>query len=166
MITNAKTSVGLWHKLSGAVMAASAAALFSTTALAGECPADKVSANAMKSGATEAVGVSDEVLSHIDLSKEALKLEDHTFRLRRLVIQPDGVVPFHSHSDRPALIYVVEGSITEYNSNCAVPILHHAGEASMESIGLSHWWKNNSGKPVVLISADIIEDKSDDQHSM
>ena len=166
MTTNAKTPVSLWRKLSVAAVAAGTAAVFSTAALAGECPADKVSANAMQPGATEPAGVTDEVLSHIDLSKEALELEDRTFRLRRLVVQPDGVVPWHSHGDRPALIYIVEGSITEYSSNCAVPIEHRAGEAAMESVGLSHWWKNNGSEPVTLISADIVEDKSDDQQTM
>ena len=166
MSTNAKTPVSLWRTLSVAAIVAGTTAFLSTAVLAGECPADKVSANAMQPGATEPSGVTDEVLSHIDLSKEALKLEDRTFRLRRLVVQPDGVVPWHSHGDRPALIYIVEGTITEYSSNCAVPIEHHAGEAAMESVGLSHWWKNNGSEPVTLISADIIEVKSDDQQTM
>jgi quercetin dioxygenase-like cupin family protein len=165
MITNAKTPVSLWRTLSVAAMIAGATAILSTAALAGECPADKVGANAMQP-ATEPAGVTDEVLSHIDLSKEALKLEDRMFRLRRLVVQPDGVVPWHSHGDRPALIYIIAGSITEYSSNCTVPIEHHAGEAAMESVGLSHWWKNNGSEPVTLISADIVEVKSDDQQTM
>ena len=43
-------------------------------------------------------------------------------RLRRLVVQPGGIVPFHSHAGRPALIITVSGDITEYRSTCAVPI--------------------------------------------
>ena len=50
--------------------------------------------------------------------------------MRRLAIKPGGVVPWHSHDDRPALIYVVVGEITEYASNCAVPIVHKAGEVA------------------------------------
>jgi quercetin dioxygenase-like cupin family protein len=94
-----------------------------------------------------------------------VKLGNRRLRIRKLVIQPGGIVPWHSHADRPALIYVVEGSITEYSSNCAVPIEHKAGDVSREFGGLSHWWKNNSKKPVVLLSSDIIHDK-DDQHTM
>ena len=166
MITNAKTPISLWRKLSVATMVAGTTAILSTAALAGQCPADKVATNAMQNGATEPVGVTDEVLSHIDLSKEAVKLNDRLFRLRQLVVQPGGVVPTHSHGDRPALIYIVDGSITEYSSNCAVPIEHKAGEAAMESVGLSHWWKNNGSKPVVLISADILHTESMDDPMM
>ena len=34
-------------------------------------------------------------------------------RVRQLEIQPGGIVPWHSHADRPALIYVVSGEIVE-----------------------------------------------------
>ena len=37
-------------------------------------------------------------------------------------------MPWHSHGDRPAIIYIAEGEIVEYASNCAVPIVHKAGE--------------------------------------
>jgi quercetin dioxygenase-like cupin family protein len=102
--------------------------------------------------------------SKIDLGQEAVGLEGHDFRLRRLVIEPGGTVPWHSHGERPALIYVVSGTILEYASNCTVPIVHKAGEVSAEDHGTSHWWKNTSDKPVVLISADIQRNKND--HNM
>ena len=35
-------------------------------------------------------------------------------RLRKLVVQPGGIVPNHSHAERPSNIYVVDGAITEY----------------------------------------------------
>src|SRR2546429_1060354 len=40
--------------------------------------------------------------------------------------------PWHSHGERPALIYIIEGEIVEYASNCAAPITHKAGERSEE----------------------------------
>ena len=46
--------------------------------------------------------------------------------------------------------------MTEYNDDCSVPVEHKAGEAAMESVGLSHWWKNNGTGTAVLISADIL----------
>ena len=39
---------------------------------------------------------------------------------RKLTIEPGGVVPWHSHGDRPAIIYIAEGEIVEYASNCAL----------------------------------------------
>src|SRR5207244_1622636 len=79
---------------------------------------------------TPAQGVTDTVLASIDLAKEPVKLADHLQRLRKLVVQPGGVVPWHSHDDRPALIYIIEGEIVEYASSCAVPIVHKAGEVA------------------------------------
>lgn len=58
-----------------------------------------------------------------DLSKQALNL-NRQFRLRQLDIKPGGIVPWHSHDERPAMIYIIKGSVTEYASNCAVPIVH------------------------------------------
>ena len=84
-----------------------------------------------KPGATAAKDVTDIVLASIDLAKEPAA-NDHQFRMRRLVIQPGGIVPWHSHDDRPALIYIVSGEITEYASNCAVPIMHKAGDVAPE----------------------------------
>ena len=147
--------------LAAAAMAASVLA-----ANAGECPADKIAAGAMKFGATTPEGVTDTVLSSIDLAKEAVQLNDRQLRLRRLEVQPGGVVPWHGHDDRPALIYVVQGTITEYSSNCSVPIEHAAGEAAMESAGLSHWWKNTGKTAAVLLSADLLHMKKDDGQMM
>ncbi|WP_295559621.1 cupin domain-containing protein [uncultured Hyphomicrobium sp.] len=129
-----------------------------TIATAGECPADKVTDNGQKAGATAHKDVAEKLLGQIDLSKEKVAVAGHHFRMRRLDIQPGGEVAWHSHEDRPALIYVVSGTITEYSSHCAVPIVHSTGELSVEQTGLSHWWKNTSKKPVVLISADIAAD--------
>jgi len=147
-----------------AAVALLAATTIAGTAMAGECPADKRIPDATKPVDTPAKGVTDTVLATIDLSKEKVALSDHLMRIRRLVIQPGGIVPWHSHGDRPALIYVIRGEIYEYASNCAVPILHKAGEATPETSATAHWWKNTGSKPCVLISADLMHDKND--HNM
>ena len=70
-------------------------------------------------------------------------------------------MPWHSHDDRPALIFVQEGEIFEYASNCGVPILHKAGEIRPETKGTSHWWENKGAKTVILYVGDILHDKND-----
>lgn len=141
--------------------AAAAAALLATTSLigagaafAGECPAGKVGVDVTKPGPMAPVGVTDNVIASIDL--KAYGFEGRSLRMRRLVVQPGGIVPWHSHGERPANILVVKGAITEYRSTCAIPILHKAGDVTAESGALSHWWKNNTKRPAVLISADIL----------
>ncbi|HJS80382.1 MAG TPA: hypothetical protein VJ748_07125, partial [Vitreimonas sp.] len=51
--------------------------------------------------------------------------------------------------------YVVSGAITEYRSTCAVGVLHRAGDVVAEQGDVSHYWRNNTGRRAVLISADI-----------
>lgn len=133
-----------------------AATLFGSAAFAGTCPAGKaVTKDGQKAGATAHKGVDEKLLGSVDLSKEKINVAGRLLRLRKLVIQPGGEVAWHSHEDRPALIYVTDGTITEYSSHCSVPIEHKAGELSVESGGLSHWWKNTSAKPATLLSADV-----------
>jgi len=132
-----------------------------STAFAGSCPADKMKANVREAVTLPASGVTDTVIASIDVAKEPAKINDRQFRLRKLTIQPGGIVPWHSHGDRPAIIYIIEGEIHEYASNCAAPIVHGPGDVTTETSGVSHWWKNLGDKPVVLLSADLLKDKMD-----
>jgi quercetin dioxygenase-like cupin family protein len=145
--------------LASAALAAMAFAVGSANA--GQCPAGKQMADATKPVDTAAKGVTDTVLASINLADEPAMVQDRTFRLRRLVIEPGGVVPWHSHGDRPAIIYIVSGEVTEYASNCAVPIVHKAGEVAPETHLTSHWWKNTGKKTATLISADLLKDPGD-----
>ncbi len=123
-------------------------------ASAGECPAGKAGANPL-AVATMPKDVTDNVIGSIDLG-QGYNIAGKTMRMRKLVIQPGGIVPNHSHAERPANIYVVDGAITEYRSTCTVPIEHKAGDVAVESGNLSHWWRNNGTKAATLISADIV----------
>ena len=131
------------------------------SAHAGECPADMSKPNARQAVNLAAVGVTDTTLGAIDLGKEMAKIKGRELRFRKMLIQPGGIVPWHSHDDRPALIYVAEGEIIEYASNCAAPILHKAGEIRAEKLGTAHWWKNLSENPVVLFIGDVRADPHD-----
>ena len=144
--------------LAGLVLGSAA---FASAASAGECPADQVKANVREPVDFKATGVTDTVLAANDLSKEPIKAEGRMQRVRKLVIQPNGIVPWHSHNDRPALIYIIEGEINEYNSNCAVPIVHKAGDVARETYGTAHLWKNLTDKQVTLLSFDILHDPND-----
>jgi quercetin dioxygenase-like cupin family protein len=147
--------------LLGVVLGASLAA---SAAFAGECPADQEKPNATAPVDYKPVGVTDTVIAMIDVEKEPAHIKDRKFRMRKLTIEPGGIVPWHSHGDRPAIIYIIEGEINEYASNCAVPILHKAGEIRPEVKGTSHWWENKGDKTVILYVGDVLHDKDD--HNM
>lgn len=135
--------------------------LFGSVAFAGECPADKTKANATKPVTHAAKGVTDTTLAAIDLGKEPAKIAGRELRFRKLTIEPGGIVPWHSHEDRPALIFVAEGEIYEYASNCEVPILHKTGEVARETSKVAHWWQNKGTRTVILYVGDVRRDPND-----
>src|SRR5262245_8001827 len=126
-----------------AAVAAGATLAGLSTSSAGECPAGKFKADARAPVAHAGKGVTD---------------------FRKLTIEPGGIVPWHSHGDRPAIIYIAEGEIVEYASNCADPIVHKAGDIRPEKSDTAHWWQNNGNKTAVLFVGDVLHDKTD--HNM
>ena len=148
---------------------AGALAFASTVAFAGECPTDKKVADGQgqKPGPSMPKEVTDVVRSSTDLSKEPAAIKNRLFRLRQLEMKPGGIVPWHSHNERPAMIYVVSGEVVEYASSCAVPIVHKAGDVAPEKNGTSHWWQNTGNTPAVLISVDLFpQEMKMDAHMM
>ena len=155
------------HKLTHrALLAGIVAGSFgvASAAFAGACPADQTKTDVRAAVTTPAKGVTDTTLAAVDLAKEPIGAKDRQLRFRKLTIEPNGIVPWHSHTDRPAIIFVQQGEIYEYASNCAVPILHKEGEIRPEVQGTSHWWENKGTKTVILYVGDILHDKDD--HNM
>jgi len=164
MFSRIKSSRGLGRSLVLAGVVAGSAVVGLSPAVAGGCPADNMNADVRMPDTKPGKGVTDTVLAAIDLEKEPANIKDRQLRFRKLTIEPGGVVPWHSHGDRPAIIYIAEGEIIEYASNCSVPIVHKAGDIRPETSGTSHWWQNHGSKTVVLFVGDVLHDKTD--HNM
>ena len=159
----------VWPRVAVLGALVGALCLAATGALAGECPNDKRVADGLgqKQGPSMPKDVTDVVRYSTDLSKEPLALQGRQFRLRQLEMKLGGIVPWHSHNDRPAMIYIVSGEVVEYASNCAVPITHRSGDVAPEKNGTSHWWQNTGSTPAVLISVDLFPGAAKmDEHMM
>ena len=158
-----------WQLVAATAIVAGVLAIASSGANAGECPAASKVADGQgqKMGPTMPKDVTDVVRTSTDLAKEPAMIKGRQFRLRQLEMKPGGVVPWHSHDNRPAMIYIVSGEVVEYASNCAVPIVHKAGDIAPEKNGTSHWWKNTGNTTAVLISVDLFPgDAKMDDHMM
>ena len=121
-------------------------------------PSDKIWDGAQL--ATE--GIVDETIATVEIDKEPFNIEGRALRTRTLKIEPGTVVPWHSHDDRPAIMYVIKGELTEYASNCAVPVTYKAGDHVAEGPGLSHWWQNDGDETTVLVSTDLLRKEEND----
>ena len=165
---NALPRLGLVILVTDLLLSTSAA--FAPAVRAAECPADQKKENVRAAPSDQVWDgaklqsnntIIDMITATIDVTKPPVNIKDRSFRLRRLEVEPGGIVPWHNHADRPAIAYLLEGKLTEYASNCAVPVEHTAGDVIVETPNLSHWWKNFGNTRAVVISADLLKGKDD-----
>lgn len=145
---------------------AASAAIFAAPASAGECPKDKVLTTPRVIEDMPDRGVEREILSVVPL-KGWRGVGDLLLRTRRLTVAVDGIVPFHTHEDRPSIVYFISGELIEHSATCSVPILHRAGEWAPEfGPNEAHWWENKAGVPAVLISSDVVPPEMEEDPAM
>lgn len=101
-----------------------------------------------------------ETLQVIDLGKEIPGMEGRSLRMRKVTLLPGGALPLHSHTDRPAIVYVLEGRVREHYPADKAPIVYGAGDARTEQAGVDHWIENIGETPVVGVVVDVVNDGS------
>jgi mannose-6-phosphate isomerase-like protein (cupin superfamily) len=67
-----------------------------------------------------------------------------------------GVAGLHSHKDRPAFAYVLQGTLTELRAGGYQKSLGPGGILT-ESRDVEHWAENRSSGKVVLVGVDVIK---------
>src|SRR5437867_9709736 len=98
-------------------------------------------------------GVDAKVVSTVDLAPD---LPGHQLRLRRLTFEPGAVAGVHSHKDRPAFAYLLEGTLTEMREG-GFQKLHNPGDVITESRDVTHWAANKSSGKVVIVGIDVFK---------
>jgi quercetin dioxygenase-like cupin family protein len=102
---------------------------------------------------TDNKGLEAKVESTIDLAPD---FPGYQLRLRTITFEPAGVAGLHSHKDRPAFAYVLQGTLTELRTGgYEKPV--GAGGVITESRDVEHWAENRTGAKVVLIGVDIVK---------
>jgi quercetin dioxygenase-like cupin family protein len=121
-----------------------------------ECPPEHRLAKPRDLMAPPDEGTIREVLAHVPIGGWR-GVQGLSLRIRRITVEPGGFVPLHYHNDRPSVDYIIEGELVEHATFCAVPIVHRPGDsASRFGDFFGHWWKNETDRPVVLVSADVV----------
>ena len=60
-------------------------------------------------------GVTGEVLTTVDLGPEIEGMAGRELRMRMFTFEPGAVFgPVHEHRDRPGIVYVLQGTITDH----------------------------------------------------
>jgi quercetin dioxygenase-like cupin family protein len=90
----------------------------------------------------------------VDLGPEIDGMSGRELRMRVLTIQPGGYIGIHSHKDRPAVVYFLQGTDTVTLEDGTVKIFR-PGDTSSANKGTTHWHRNDGNEPVVLIAVDV-----------
>ena len=113
--------------------------------------------NAMKKeqSGPETKGVTVQLLATLDLGPEIEGMAGRQLRMRRVTIEPGGVFgPVHDHKDRPGMVYILQGTITDHRNGVARE--YGPGPGWPEDKNTTHWLENRGTTPAVEISVDIV----------
>jgi quercetin dioxygenase-like cupin family protein len=105
----------------------------------------------------ETHGVTVEILATLDLGPEIAGMDGHQLRMRMVTIAPGGVFgPLHDHIDRPGMVYILHGTITDHRNGVATE--YGPGVGWPEDKTTLHWLENCGTTPAVEISVDIVRE--------
>src|SRR3954453_7855581 len=100
-------------------------------------------------------GVTAELLATVDLGPEINGMAGGQLRLRMFTFEPGAVFgPMHDHKDRPGIVYVLQGKITDHRDGRATD--YGPGVGWPEDRNTNHWLENRGAVPAVEISFDIV----------
>ncbi len=105
--------------------------------------------------APETKGVTVSLLATLDLGPEIEGMEGRQLRMRMVTIEPGGVFgPLHDHQDRPGMVYILQGTITDHRNGVSKE--YGPGVGWPEDKNTTHWLENRGTTPAVEISVDLV----------
>jgi quercetin dioxygenase-like cupin family protein len=105
--------------------------------------------------APETKGVAVKLLGALDLGPEIEGMAGRQLRMRMVTIEPGGILgPIHDHKDRPGMVYILQGTITDYRNGVATE--YGPGMGWPEDKDTTHWLENRGPTPAVEVSVDIV----------
>ena len=103
----------------------------------------------------ETRGVTAELLATVDLGAEIEGMVGRQLRMRIFTFEPGAVFgPIHDHKDRPGIVYILQGTITDCRDGAATD--YGPGVGWPEDRNTRHWLENRGTVPAVEISVDIV----------
>ena len=99
-------------------------------------------------------GRSEQLLRSLDLTGELESGRGRPLRMRKLTVQPGGVIALHNHVDRPAVTYMLQGQMT-YRQEGRPDVIANPGDGFAEGRTTTHWGESTGTVPAVWIAVDI-----------
>lgn len=105
--------------------------------------------------AHETKGVKVELLAAMDLGAEIEGMAGRQLRMRLVTMEPGAVFgPEHDHKDRPGMVYILKGTITDFRNGKATE--YGPGLGWPEDKETLHWLENRGASTAVEVSVDIV----------
>ena len=102
-------------------------------------------------------GVKVESLGAVDLGLEIEGMSGRRLRMRLVTFEPGGVFgPVHDHKDRPGIVYILQGTITDHRDGVATD--YGPGLGWPEDRNTTHWLENRGTTRAVEVSVDIVQE--------
>ncbi|WP_455427082.1 cupin domain-containing protein [Dryocola sp. LX212] len=101
-------------------------------------------------------------MADIIVPEGAKPLLERRMRCRVLECHPGKIIPLHSHKNRPALLYVLQGSGEEHSNKHPGTAIWKEGDCYAEYNDTEHWVKNRSDViPLRVLTFDLLDDGPD-----
>ena len=92
----------------------------------------------------------------VELGPEIEGMAGRQLRMRMLTIEPGGYIGIHSHKDRPAVVYFMQGT-DEVGLADGSKKTMHPGDTSATPSSTTHYHRNVGQDNVILIAVDLFK---------
>lgn len=94
----------------------------------------------------------------VDLGRELRGMGGRDLRLRFWRMAKDGVIMYHQHEKRPAMVYLLTGEVEEHKWGEAPGGKKlGAGTMTVEAPDTQHYWFNNGNEAVFMAAVDLVD---------
>lgn len=116
------------------------------------CPPERTQAGARSEGFGATSGVTVEDVAVTALAGDPARV----LRLRRIVVQPGGVIAWHDHAAVQGMALLTTGEMVELRNTCLDPIVYRAGDIAREDAETAHSWRNESDSVAVVLVSHVV----------
>lgn len=117
-----------------------------------ECPTERTQANARGEGFGPSSGVDSADVALTPLAHDPTR----AVRLRRITVQPGGVIAWHDHTAVQGYAVIVSGTMVELRNTCLDPLIYRAGDIAIEDVETAHSWRNEGEGPAVILVSHVV----------
>jgi quercetin dioxygenase-like cupin family protein len=110
---------------------------------------------AQQTGPTETKGMTVVKTTSSDLGQEIEGMQGRQLRMRVLVLDPGVTIAMHKQINRPEVIYILLGAITEYQNGSMIQ--RNAGDTWTAGKEIIHSVQNTRTGPATIVVTDVFK---------